>query len=111
MNNKKLNDISRHRLEIFDKFKNEVLKWFKEQVSVKEMNARLKKAGARTDMANYILIKLGKKKMGNVPEKKWIKRDQAFVMAANEKDAKPKAVKKVEAKQPEPEAKKEAEKK
>jgi len=81
-----VNHLSQHRIEMFEKHKEDVRKMFKEKKKVSEINAFLKGKGALQDLANYILLRLKLKTMGNVPEKAQIKRDEALVMAVNEKN-------------------------
>lgn len=81
-----LNHLSQHRIEMFEKHKEDVKKMFKDKKRVSEINAFLKEKGALQDLANYILLRLKLKTMGNVPEKAQIKKDEAFMLAVNEKN-------------------------
>lgn len=83
---KQNNNLSQHRIEMFEKHKEDVKKMFKDKKRVSEINAFLKGKGALQDLANYILLRLKLKKMGNVPEHAQIKKDLALVMAVNEKN-------------------------
>ncbi len=88
------NNFSQHRIEMFDKHKEDVKKMFKEKKKVSEINAFLRGKGALQDLASYILLRLKLKTMGKVPEKAQIKKDEAFIMAVNEKNKTEQKVKK-----------------
>lgn len=80
------NNFSQHRIEMFEKHKEDVRKMFKDKKKVSEINVFLKGKGVLQDLANYILLRLKLKTMGNTPEKAQIKKDEALVSAVNEKN-------------------------